>query len=61
MADYVKDCNPDIIIVFGGTNDITYLDHIGTINDEPYTGGKFLMRILTKLPFMVHTRACYKN
>lgn len=38
MADYVKDCNPDIIIVFGGTNDITYIDHIGTINDEPYTG-----------------------
>ena len=38
MADYVKDCNPDIIIVFGGTNDITYFDHIGTINDEPYTG-----------------------
>lgn len=38
MADYVKDCNPDIIIVFGGTNDITYLDHIGTINDEPYIG-----------------------
>lgn len=40
MADYVQDCNPDVIIVFGGTNDITYIEHLGTINDAPYTGGE---------------------